>query len=200
MAAISSCVELIAERLQAHTAKGTFITNCLEETETIQFCLQHMTRLVEETLTLSKIENDYRTMHLEAFSPLSMINKTLRLYEADIKAKDITCSVVVGPMLSAYDDLWLVSDPSKLIQIIINFLSNAIKFTAECPKREITVTADVSTVKPTVHHSRAGSEADQDTSEPVFETCDSLLDHKDAETLYLSISVKGMYLLKRCLI
>lgn len=170
MGAISSCVELVTERLsedvRSTVDRPSLVRECLEDMETINFCtsppsvlghrepmltcarvgLQHMRRLVEETLSVSKIEHDFLTLTFEPFEPKPLVRKTVKMYEAEMSSKGIECRI---DSEGEADDIWLSSDHARIMQVLINFLSNAIKATARTTgTKKIVVTVRVTANRP----------------------------------------------------
>ncbi|CAN9226406.1 unnamed protein product [Alternaria alternata] len=60
-------------------------------------------------------------------------------FRPEIQAKNIDFKFVPHPSVRDLDIDWVISDPGRLLQIIVNLITNAIKFTMESQIRSITV-------------------------------------------------------------
>lgn len=93
---------------------------------------ERLNRLVEDLMTISKIELGEAYFHFESVSLKDIIDSVLTLLDAKAAAKKIT-------IVNAVDDgLQHVSaDRDRLNQVFVNLLDNAIKFTPEGGRVEL---------------------------------------------------------------
>jgi signal transduction histidine kinase len=94
LGAIVSGVELIGDRLRSIDVTDVEglrreRDDCLDECATIDYSLAHVQRLLDETLLLSKSENGFLTLSTEAFRPRQLVRDILRIFEVDMRKKDI---------------------------------------------------------------------------------------------------------------
>jgi signal transduction histidine kinase/DNA-binding response OmpR family regulator len=96
---------------------------------------EHLLHLINDILDMSRIESRRMTLRNEEFSFsefLETVNAMISVQCAD-KGLDYQCRIV-GDI-----DHYYVGDMMKLRQVLINILSNAVKFTPEDGKVELTV-------------------------------------------------------------
>ena len=86
---------------------------------------QHLLAVINDILDISKIEAEKLSLDEGDFSTARMINETLEMVDIKARDKGLTLLAQVDPDLPPA----LYGDPMRLQQILINFLSNAIKFT-----------------------------------------------------------------------
>ncbi|GIZ47723.1 hypothetical protein CKM354_001080800 [Cercospora kikuchii] len=121
----------------------------IENTEIITTCIQHQKRIIDDILTLSKLDSDLLVITPCETKPTDLIAQSLRLFEAEVQVADTQLNYVID---KTYQDLgieWLMLDPSRLLQILINLITNAIRFTKNEANRTITVTLAASNTRPT---------------------------------------------------
>lgn len=117
--------------------------------------------------------------------PLIVIQDALKLFEAEIRAQDIELAVSIG---SSYKDLGVervFMDPSRIVQILFNFLANAIKFTKGEDIRRMTITVNASTERP----STIGTDIKLVPSGRQYQDLTSRPEWGSGEIVYLSIDV-----------
>jgi CheY-like chemotaxis protein len=84
---------------------------------------QHLLGLINDILDLSKVEAGQMELHLERTSVATTIDVVLSTVEPLAAQKKITVEGAADP------DLYMVADPGKLKQMLLNLVSNGIKFT-----------------------------------------------------------------------
>jgi signal transduction histidine kinase/ActR/RegA family two-component response regulator len=86
---------------------------------------RQMLALLNDLLDLSSLDADKVRIDREPVSLVRLIEGAAVIWAAEIKAKGLSLSVMIDPMLSATREV----DPARLLQIIGNLMANAIKFT-----------------------------------------------------------------------
>jgi PAS domain S-box-containing protein len=86
---------------------------------------RQMLALLNDLLDLSSLNADKVRIEREPVSLIRLIEDAAVIWAAEIRAKGLSLSVMIDPMLSAPRDV----DPARLLQIIGNLMANAIKFT-----------------------------------------------------------------------
>jgi len=87
--------------------------------------------LVDDILTLSKIDESKIKLNWEEYNPLSIINNILTLMEPIGNAKNVKFNVEID------EDIELYGDPIKIDQMLRIFIDNAIKYSKENKNIEI---------------------------------------------------------------
>ncbi|KAI2602256.1 hypothetical protein GGR54DRAFT_654408 [Hypoxylon sp. NC1633] len=120
------------------------IEGCVEAANTITLCASHQKRIVDDILTLSKLDSQLLLVTPVDVQPLSVVTRVLKMFESELNTNGIVMKFQVK---NRYLDMgvdWVKLDPSRLLQVLINLMTNAIKFTQSRPERSIVVTLDAS--------------------------------------------------------
>ncbi len=88
---------------------------------------EHLLHIINDVLDISKIEADKTQLEEVEFNLGTVIATTLGFIEEKAKAKNLTLTLLPIPPLTGC----LVGDPIRLGQALLNYLSNAIKFTEQ---------------------------------------------------------------------
>jgi len=91
--------------------------------------------IVNDILDLSKIDADKMSIENTSFDIFEMIESTVAIFIHETDQKDIELGVFIDPFLPRY----FFGDATKLSQILINLIGNAIKFTEPYGKINIFV-------------------------------------------------------------
>ena len=83
--------------------------------------------LLDDLLDLSQIEAGRVTLEAEPFDLARLVDSVLDIAAPDAAAKDVTITAELDPALPAK----LVGDRARLRQVLLNLVSNAVKFTDE---------------------------------------------------------------------
>ena len=120
----------------------------VDSAQTIMLCAQHQKRIVDDIITLSKLDANLLLISPDRISAPILLEKTFKMYEAELARSFITASVILE---NSYHDLAVedvMLDSSRVLQVVINLVTNAIKFTQYCEKREIKIYLGASTTRP----------------------------------------------------
>ncbi|TKA39371.1 hypothetical protein B0A54_10390 [Friedmanniomyces endolithicus] len=159
-----------------------------EAVETINLCLQHQRNIVDDVLSYSKLDASMLSLVPRACRPTETLANTLKMFQPEFRKQGLQFDFKIDHTYVEYEIDWVMADTSRVGQILINLISNAIKFTARASgKKCITVIVGVSMVRPTSYPPNL-----------VFFTSDEALhmDHTnakewgDGETIYIMVAVK----------
>ncbi len=86
---------------------------------------ENLLEIINNILDLSKIESDKIEIEEILFSPITEFENAVEVFAAKAAEKNIRLSFFMDPSLNNY----LNGDPTKIKEVLINLISNAIKFT-----------------------------------------------------------------------
>ncbi len=87
---------------------------------------QNLLTIVNDVLDLSKIQAQKIELENIEFDPVDTFESAVELYAAKSSEENINFTLFVDPSLPTA----LIGDPTKISQVIVNLISNAIKFTS----------------------------------------------------------------------
>ncbi|KAH8742304.1 hypothetical protein F5883DRAFT_671880 [Diaporthe sp. PMI_573] len=116
------------------------LETCLEAANTISLCSNHQKRIVDDVLTLSRLDSRMVEVTPTVVSPVEVIQASLKMFDAELASSSIKADFRID---QSYRDLGIELarlDPARLQQVIINLLTNAIKFIQKQEERSIVIT------------------------------------------------------------
>ncbi|MDP1797384.1 MAG: ATP-binding protein [Planctomycetaceae bacterium] len=114
-----------ADLLLDETSDGWETPCRIDAVQTIQRNGEHLLRIINDILDLSRIEAGKFTIESQACSPLMIVDDVLSLMRVRSRAKAIALEVVYETPVPTV----IQSDPTRLRQVLMNLTANAIKFT-----------------------------------------------------------------------
>ncbi len=87
---------------------------------------EHLLTIVNDILDLSKIKAEKIEFEEVAFNPIDKFESAIETYAAKALQKNIDFAVFIDPRLPHS----LIGDPTRVSQVLVNLISNAIKFTS----------------------------------------------------------------------
>lgn len=103
------------------------VDSILDLAQTITLCGQHQTRIVNDILTLSKLDASLLTVSMVAVDPISTLEHALKLHQQELRNAKIDSQLCVEDDFKALGIERAFLDPSRLLQVLINLITNAIK-------------------------------------------------------------------------
>jgi len=116
---------LILSKSLVDNEEGNLNKDELESAQIIQESGKNLLDLINDILDLSKIEAGYMEVHKNSIELKELANSLKRNFNHIANDKDISFSVNIKENTS----LNIISDEKKLNQILVNLISNALKFT-----------------------------------------------------------------------
>ncbi|KAF9869623.1 hsp90-like protein [Colletotrichum karsti] len=113
------------------------LDGCTEAASTINLCASHQKRIVDDVLTLSKLDSQLLLVTPVDSHPITIVRHVIKMFESELNTHDIRLEFTIDPAYSSHAVDWVRLDPSRLRQVLINLMTNAIKFTQGREKREI---------------------------------------------------------------
>jgi len=120
------------------------VDGSLEAANTITLCASHQKRIVDDILTLSKLDSQLLLVTPVDVQPVAVVKRVLKMFEGELNSNGIQMTFLAKNRFLDLGIDWVRLDPSRLLQVLINLLTNAIKFTQARPERSIIVTLDAS--------------------------------------------------------
>ncbi|KAJ3170907.1 hypothetical protein HK101_011301 [Irineochytrium annulatum] len=100
-----------------------------QTTSAIALCAKHMKNITDDVINLSKIGLNIIKVNADAFDPRALCEEVMTTVGAKFSRKGIASSVVVGERYRNHATDTYYGDPARLSQVIVNLVTNAVKFT-----------------------------------------------------------------------
>jgi CheY-like chemotaxis protein len=107
----------------------------------LAFCAQHQKSIVDDILTIFRLDSDLLTLTPATVQPLAIAKRAVKMFEAELNKKGISMVLELHSSFAEHNVDFVSMDPNRVMQILINLVTNAIKFTqSESRQKSITVT------------------------------------------------------------
>ena len=155
LSAILQCADEITTSMTdlqgSNVAQGQvaeLVQNAIDASGIIALCAQHQKRIVDDILTLSKLDSALLLVTPCDVMPKTVVQRALKMFDGEVHTADIKLNFRVDESIEKFGIEWVKLDPSRLLQVLINLTTNAIKFTTTQEKRIINVTLAASLERP----------------------------------------------------
>jgi signal transduction histidine kinase len=139
---------------------------------------EHLLALINDVLDLSRLDAGHADLHEEEFDAAELINESMRMIVSQAGKAQIALSTDIAHGLP-----WVKADKRRIKQILINLMSNALKFTPQGGEVKVTARLVPAGLAMTVSDSGIGI-APEDVPKVMerFAMVDSAMSRKHAGT------------------
>lgn len=130
------------------TQARAVLASALDAASTITYCVQHQKQIVDDVLTLSKLDSNLLVVSPVPTKLSDLMLSAAKIFEPELRMSDIAFGIAEDDSIARHNVDWLLLDPNRVLQIVINLLTNAIKFTRTSNRRSIKVTTSIHTNPP----------------------------------------------------
>lgn len=154
LSAILQCADEISTILTDFRATGSntipesLVTDSIDAAQTIALCAQHQKRIVDDVLTLSKLDSAMLMVTPVDAQPLQVVQRALKMFEGEVQTAGIEMEFILTDSFKTLNVDWVKIDPSRVLQVLINLTTNAIKFTTTEETRTIKVVLSATRQRP----------------------------------------------------
>jgi signal transduction histidine kinase len=124
------------------------LTDNVASANVIIQCANHQKRIIDDVLTLSKLDSMLLAITPTAVRPSKLIASIVSIFDAELKANKIRSKVMPDHSLVQLEIDYLYLDPSRVTQVFINLLTNAIKFVKVSTNPELVIRFGASLTQP----------------------------------------------------
>ncbi|KAF1933113.1 putative histidine kinase HHK15p [Didymella exigua CBS 183.55] len=145
LGAIMHCADAIVAMTEKHSSAriaaecSATLADNKEKAKIILQCATHQRRILDDVLTLSKLNSTLLSITPAPVAPSSLVSSVVGMFEAELGSNSIRCKVDADPSMSDLSVTQVSLDPSRVTQIFINLLTNAIKFVKGSNDPSITI-------------------------------------------------------------
>lgn len=155
LSAVLHCAEEILEIVEPAkevnskiSAENTFAL--LESAETIKLCVAHQKNIVDDILSFSKLDASMLSLCPRSVQPKRQLADSLRMFQPEMKKQHMELEYKVDVSFEELNVDWVKADLVRISQILVNLVTNAIKFTAKKDgEKKITCMIGASIERPT---------------------------------------------------
>ncbi|GAA5861804.1 hypothetical protein JCM8547_008558 [Rhodosporidiobolus lusitaniae] len=121
----------------------------IEALDSITECGLAQERIANDILGLAQIQLSKYSITPVEFDLATSLRNICRMFKSECRSKGIELKLVIGSSLARLGPRARVfADPARLTQVLVNLLSNAIRFTSKSAVREVTLAVEVSARPP----------------------------------------------------
>ncbi|KAF2165759.1 hypothetical protein M409DRAFT_67100 [Zasmidium cellare ATCC 36951] len=121
----------------------------LEGAEIIMSCAKHQKTIIDDVLTLSKLDSNMLSVSPEPVHPVSILDQAIKMFRGEVQRSDVELVYTIDTSFFASKVDWLLLDATRFLQVLVNLLNNAVKFTQRAMTRRISIVLGASTSRPT---------------------------------------------------
>jgi signal transduction histidine kinase len=125
LSAVIQCADSVIASLQSLPAQELSkaeaeIRSSLESLYIIVSCSMHQKRVIDDVLTLSKLDSNLILITPMRVQPAIVVSDAVKMFEVECKQGGIKLEFSIDETFQGME--WTMMDPSRLLQILINLM------------------------------------------------------------------------------
>jgi signal transduction histidine kinase len=158
-------------QLEDHLKSG------IDAVETILSCSMHQKRVTDDILSLSKLDSNLLQVSPSTVRATEMLDNVSNFFAVEAGREKIILETQLDDSLKECNIEWVVVDPGRITQVLVNLVTNALKFTKTSKnKRNVIVRLGASKGPPSnlsvkyaaVENPEATAQTDVDTDDTIY--------------------------------
>lgn len=129
LSAVLHCAEDITEAISAKEGGDIDIKLIREAVETIHLCVSHQKNIVDDVLSFSKLDASLLSLTPKPSQPERQLRNTLKMFQHEFRKQRLDFDFEVDNSYAETNVSWVMADLARVSQVLINLITNAIKFT-----------------------------------------------------------------------
>lgn len=122
----------------------------MDAADTILLCVSHQNTLVDDILSFSKLDSMMLTLVPREIQPKWGFSTAIKVFQSEFRAKKIQFHYAMDTSYDEHHVDYVVADLNRMKQVLVNLITNAIKFTAKKQgERKIEISMGASSERPT---------------------------------------------------
>lgn len=149
LSAILHCTEDILEAIHNKDKRDIAVPDIATAADTISLCVAHQKKIIDDVLTFSKLDASMLSLTPRRIMPKRDIATSLTMFRPELRKHGIKFEYVLDRTYADCKIDWVLADMDRMSQVLINLVSNAIKFTAKAgDEKTLRVSMGASTMRP----------------------------------------------------
>ncbi|OCL02426.1 two component histidine kinase 1 [Glonium stellatum] len=126
------------------------LSDIADAADTILLCVSHQSVLVDDILSFSKLDSMMLSLIPRIVQPKIEFSKSLGIFRSEFKAKNIDFEYALDISYQEQGVDYVMADLNRMKQVLVNLITNAVKFTAKKDgERHISVIMGATVERPT---------------------------------------------------
>ncbi|EME47082.1 hypothetical protein DOTSEDRAFT_69150 [Dothistroma septosporum NZE10] len=189
LSAVLHSAEDISEAIDSKSAGGVDVNMIREAVETIHLCVIHQKHIVDDVLSFSKLDASLLSLVPRPAQPSRQLASTLKMFQHEFRKEKLEFSFQVDDTYDRVDVSWVLADVARISQVLINLITNAIKFTHNVDRdKRIQCSVGASIERPRSYPPNVVFYQSDQMAHRMDAT--NSKDWEDGETLYIMVAVR----------
>ncbi|KAM3423816.1 hypothetical protein BST61_g1215 [Cercospora zeina] len=129
LSAVLHCAEDIGDAIRDKGSDEIDTDLIGEAVETISLCVAHQKNIVDDVLSFSKLDASLLSLRPQPSDPSHQLAKTLKMFQHEFRKHEMQFGYRVDPSYKESGIRTVFADMPRMGQVLINLITNAIKFT-----------------------------------------------------------------------
>jgi signal transduction histidine kinase len=149
LSAVLHCAEDITEAIAVSDKNDIKIGMIKEAVETIHLCVKHQKNIVDDVLSFSKLDASLLSLVPQLSDPSRQLQTTLKMFQHEFRKEHLEFEYIVDDSYDSVEVKDVMADLPRIGQVLINLVTNAIKFTQRSSgQKKITCSVGASVERP----------------------------------------------------
>lgn len=138
-----------SKAIQGDRSLADQVAEIIDAADTILVCVSHQSVLVDDILNFSKLDSAMMSLAPSVSQPKWALSQQLKVFQAELKNNGIGFEYALDVTFNENGVDWVMADLARIKQVLVNLMTNAIKFTSKTNgEKMITVALGASIDRP----------------------------------------------------